>query len=1193
MAIANSVQDDPGSGLSPTDFRARCAEEGGSSSVEMGQENVIALLLQQQQEVLREVRGQRKGLALSQENKQEIARLVLSSLKKQSLHRQETATTGLPGPPTLAFSKRTSKKRASTRRRRKHSRSRREKHRKRERSRDGSPPGSYEPSPSSDHNGTGGIAPTGTSRLLHFPRHGDTTSAYDDRSNGVFSTSTTTVIRQRVEKPAEQVEVSLDGLWLPSLIPSSGVGSTGTAAGRRGSGLHDRATTAAVTAGQRVEESLAVGHPTAVWLASPLSRPMNTQNTAVVGGSKGSVTARSIRSIRARPATTVASQAARRRVVPGHPNHEGGAVQARSRLCSSRRRFDGDAADDDCVRGDRGAIQVVGDNDEYGCEDEENDGGDAPPLLGRVVAGEGCRDRHEEGGDATVPRNISRDTATMLERSRTLVARAKAYCGQTGRFSATDNTVGTEGDGGPHEKTSKSSCHLGPPPGAGGAEAPGTANGDDGDGGGRGEAGSILYGPSSPWPTAAGAFEDCDRCGGGAAGDGCDAESTAGEETGAKEKSLEAADGGHQSVGGYQVETSQRARRDSGNAPHPGILTTEIGARSHGIAAVEIEASCPEVPQQPKVSLPSPVNSEVGSGGSRGRMRGSIVGGSCSSSGSGIRSKGKKSKRRGQGVSGGGGRTGGDGDDGNPAKIDTEWENEIAKNILSLYQTKLKADLDGKKNAKEEDLLRKQRGYLTVEEEKDYALEQQHQQRQRRRFSHRAATAAPGPATSQWSNTEGCCGAPTKPGTAAASPVNTTPTPGRERATDHPARTSPSPSRRPVTRAANPREVVVSKDSSLGLHPPPIPAATAGTPGAKDGASGGGSHATGAAKAVDGGRGGFRGSNAISVLTRGGGEAVVMVPKRPRPIWFAGSGAIQAEWSALPGGVRVVRDLEGLEEQGRYAKYVAVVEGLLTAHLRADDQRGPSQLVKKLWRQLVATCIAFGVRSTENRRFERALELLKRAGILLSRQVLDKHSTLELRAFVNDAYGLYFLRRGKSSAALDYLQKAMKTHARMLDWGHVAKCHLHSSMVLSKLNRHDEALRCLGQVLAMVQEGKLDLGGNSPQKLCLVAICYHNMAVEQLILRHAGEACMSSQNARRLARLCLSYSNRWLHSFEGTHKLALAELSRSLSTTSTAAAAGADGAGGNVAQRRGSGRCREGEREQQDILQRLTEELFS
>lgn len=47
------------------------------------------------------------------------------------------------------------------------------------------------------------------------------------------------------------------------------------------------------------------------------------------------------------------------------------------------------------------------------------------------------------------------------------------------------------------------------------------------------------------------------------------------------------------------------------------------------------------------------------------------------------------------------------------------------------------------------------------------------------------------------------------------------------------------------------------------------------------------------------------------------------------------------------------------------------------------------------------------------------------------RQALDKRSTQELQAFVYDAYGLYFLRRGKSSAALDYVQKAMKTHARM------------------------------------------------------------------------------------------------------------------------------------------------------------------
>ena len=39
-----------------------------------------------------------------------------------------------------------------------------------------------------------------------------------------------------------------------------------------------------------------------------------------------------------------------------------------------------------------------------------------------------------------------------------------------------------------------------------------------------------------------------------------------------------------------------------------------------------------------------------------------------------------------------------------------------------------------------------------------------------------------------------------------------------------------------------------------------------------------------------------------------------------------------------------------------------------------------------------------------------------------------------------------------------------------------------------------------------------------------------------------SEACVSAQNARRLARLCLSYSTRFLKNFEYTHQVALEEL---------------------------------------------------
>lgn len=46
--------------LSPTDFRAICANRGGACSVQMGQENVIALLLKQQEEMIKELRVQKK-----------------------------------------------------------------------------------------------------------------------------------------------------------------------------------------------------------------------------------------------------------------------------------------------------------------------------------------------------------------------------------------------------------------------------------------------------------------------------------------------------------------------------------------------------------------------------------------------------------------------------------------------------------------------------------------------------------------------------------------------------------------------------------------------------------------------------------------------------------------------------------------------------------------------------------------------------------------------------------------------------------------------------------------------------------------------------------------------------------------------------------------------------------------------------
>ena len=227
---------------------------------------------------------------------------------------------------------------------------------------------------------------------------------------------------------------------------------------------------------------------------------------------------------------------------------------------------------------------------------------------------------------------------------------------------------------------------------------------------------------------------------------------------------------------------------------------------------------------------------------------------------------------------------------------------------------------------------------------------------------------------------------------------------------------------------------------------------------------------------------------------------------------------------------------------------MAIVEAILQARARIYAR---TEAHWRLWRQLAVTSNVFALKLVDEKRFGEAMRMLKSAMRLMdvetgdaaaSEATLSPQHRNELRAFIQDSYAYYYYRRGKSAAALQYAQRAMRIHVRLQSWDHVAKCHLHIGAILSRLRRHDEAIRAMGQVLWMVEDGRLESGGASATKICLVAVTYHNIAVEQLLLSRVHEACVSSQNARRLARLSLSYSNRWVRNFEATHKMALAAL---------------------------------------------------
>lgn len=253
------------------------------------------------------------------------------------------------------------------------------------------------------------------------------------------------------------------------------------------------------------------------------------------------------------------------------------------------------------------------------------------------------------------------------------------------------------------------------------------------------------------------------------------------------------------------------------------------------------------------------------------------------------------------------------------------------------------------------------------------------------------------------------------------------------------------------------------------------------------------------------------------------------------PIWFLGNGELGADWTAL--GEDTPSKLKALDEAGDYEGYVGVVRADLHAALETlDDDSRP--LFNELWRQMVVAAVVFGTRCVDDKRFADALQLLEMAQIAAAEHV-PRRDAAQLAAFVDDAHAYYYFRRAKHNAALVFAMRAMRAHVKLNDWAHVAKCHVHCAAVLSRMRRHPEAARCLGQVLHLVNTNKLDhKDGAPPQHLCMIAVCYHNLAVEQLRLNHAPEAAVSAQNARRIARLCLSYANRWLHNFEATHKAA-------------------------------------------------------
>ena len=159
--------------------------------------------------------------------------------------------------------------------------------------------------------------------------------------------------------------------------------------------------------------------------------------------------------------------------------------------------------------------------------------------------------------------------------------------------------------------------------------------------------------------------------------------------------------------------------------------------------------------------------------------------------------------------------------------------------------------------------------------------------------------------------------------------------------------------------------------------------------------------------------------------------------------------------------------------------------------------------------------------------------MLDRATCFIGSEVafLPEHVCEELKAIIKDTYSYYYIKRNKSNASYQYLISAINIYKRRGDALNVAKCRLHQSYIQCTQHKYSDSMKSLKKILSMVDGGKLDDVEESDynQVLLLTSVTYHNIAVQQLMLGHISDSCVSSQNARRLARMCLLLTSVTYH----------------------------------------------------------------
>mmetsp|Transcript_68983 Transcript_68983/g.177796 ORF Transcript_68983/g.177796 Transcript_68983/m.177796 type:complete len:969 (-) Transcript_68983:236-3142(-) len=174
------------------------------------------------------------------------------------------------------------------------------------------------------------------------------------------------------------------------------------------------------------------------------------------------------------------------------------------------------------------------------------------------------------------------------------------------------------------------------------------------------------------------------------------------------------------------------------------------------------------------------------------------------------------------------------------------------------------------------------------------------------------------------------------------------------------------------------------------------------------------------------------------------------------------------------------------------------------------------------FQQLVLGCNKDGMDFLRRSQYKQAFEQLKYAeAVLVAKQGEDEPTNL--LAVTCNNLGCYYKKVGKLHAALSYLRKALKIEVTLqTDDVTIAGTHLNICAILSKLDKHDKAVQHALCALELISNRVASASESvSQDEYSVLAIAYHNVAVERDYMRQWQQAAAAYEQGHQVAKKCL------------------------------------------------------------------------